>query len=374
MVATIAATGVDIIVPEPGLAWGVPDTWWVATAVLVAVSLAWRRRRPLIPVVAVHVAAWTTEHTGLALMLVMAVAWYVIIASAVLHGSWTTLLAAVLVGGSITVFGVVVLGHTFDWEDVINTAVPVAVGSPVRWARLRGRRRELAARRRDWADERHAVEQERVRMARELHDVVAHHVSGIVVSGGAAMRILDRDPDTARDTLRTIAESASRTTDAMHRMITNGEDGADIERVGGLDGAQPDLHDLGDLHDLVERFTRTGCSVELRTTGDLHTVPPDAGLSTYRIVQECLTNTLKHAGPVPVTLHVDHGPDHLLVRIDDAGPHPDTPLTPLLGAGQGLLGMAERVAIFGGTLAYGPRLGGGWSVHASLPLGRPTVG
>ncbi len=81
-------------------------------------------------------------------------------------------------------------------------------------------------------------------MARELHDVVAHHVSGIVVAGGAAMRVLDRDPDTVRETLRTIAESASRTADAMHRMITNGEDGADVARDGGLDGAQPGLPGL----------------------------------------------------------------------------------------------------------------------------------
>ena len=243
----------------------------------------------------------------------------------------------------------------------------MAVGAAERWIRVRRRRRELAARRREWDDERRAVEQERARIARELHDVVAHHVSGIVVSGGAALRILDRDPDTVRDTLRTIAESAGRTTEAMHRMITNGEDGADI----APGRTQPGLRDL---HELVERFTGTGCSVEFHPSGDLGAVPPDAGLSVYRIVQECLTNSLKHAGPVAVTVRLHRDADHLVVRVDDAGPGADVPLAPLHGTGQGLVGMGERVAIFDGTLAYGPRLGGGWSVRASLPLGRPATG
>jgi signal transduction histidine kinase len=289
----------------------------------------------------------------------------------VLHGSRAVLLWSAAAGAAITAFGVVVLGETFVWEDVIGIAVPVAVGATVRWARQRRRRRELAAQRRDWEDERRAVEQERVRMARELHDVVAHHVSGIVVSGGAALRILDRDPDAVRETLRTIAESASRTTEAMHRMIMNGEDGADVGPDGGPDGAQPGLPDL---QELVERFTRTGCAIELHQTGDLGAVPSDAGLSAYRIVQECLTNSLKHAGPVGVTVRVHRGADHLVVRVDDAGARADAPRAGLHGTGQGLVGMAERVAIFGGTLVYGPRLGGGWSVHASLPLGRPATG
>ena len=113
---------------------------------------------------------------------------------------------------------------------------------------------------------------------------------------------------------------------------------------------------------------RAGCRVELRTGADLAALPPDLDPSGCRIVQEALTNTLKHAGPVPVAVQVDRTPGALEIRVRDRGPRRPSPTGPEPGAGQGLVGMRERVALFGGTLTAGPTAEGGWAVGTTLPI------
>jgi len=122
---------------------------------------------------------------------------------------------------------------------------------------------------------------------------------------------------------------------------------------------------LGDLADLVEHARRFGCRMELEIEGDLGSVPADASLSAFRIVQEGLTNALKHGGARSVTVGLACGPTGLEITVDDDGAEPSVSAQ---GSGNGLIGMAERVALYAGTLRYGPEPGGGWSVRACIPF------
>jgi signal transduction histidine kinase len=204
-----------------------------------------------------------------------------------------------------------------------------------------------------------AVGEERARIARELHDIVAHYVSVAVVQASGARRILDRDPESARTALEAV-ETAGRTAlTEMRRML-------EVLRAddSGL-GPQPGL---GDLDALVERVRRTGLPVELTMDGDVCCLPAGMDLAAYRIVQEALTNTVKHAGRAKAQVTIRFRPDDLEIEVIDDGRGAAAPLVATGGHGQGLVGMRERVALFGGTLEAGPRFPGGYRVFASLPM------
>lgn len=208
---------------------------------------------------------------------------------------------------------------------------------------------------------RQAVVEERVRIARELHDVLAHHVSVMGVQAGAARRVIDRRPDQAVAALSTIESSSRQAIDDLRRLVGLLRADGDGELIGPQPG-------LGELDDLVADAARGGVPAELRVDGDPATVLPTVQLATYRIVQEALTNVRKHAcGATRADVAVIVGPETVEVRIGDDGrpAPPDSALTP--GGGHGLLGMRERVAAHGGTLSAGAA-GDGWVVHAVLPL------
>jgi signal transduction histidine kinase len=181
-------------------------------------------------------------------------------------------------------------------------------------------------------------------------------VSGIVVSAGAVLRVADTGPAAARATLGTIAGSSRRATAAMRTLLGTLDDGQEAAPAG-----------LGDLAELVEHARQTGCRVVLETGGDLGSVPADVGLSAYRIVQEGLTNALKHGGADDVTVRLQRTPTGLDIGVDDSGAGSAVPASVPV-SGHGLVGMAERVALLGGALDHGPARDGGWSVRASLPL------
>jgi signal transduction histidine kinase len=219
-----------------------------------------------------------------------------------------------------------------------------------------------------------ALATERARIASELHDVVTHNVSVMIVQAGAARQVLTNSPGAARDALLAV-ESSGRAAMAELRyllgLLSPAAGAGDLAREGGPDTdqlqPQPGLRQLSAL---VDRVRAAGLEVELRAAvpSDL---PPGLDLAAYRVIQEALTNVLKHAGTTQAAVSVDWQRGCLAVCVTDAGPRTPVAAGPdaaVPGTGRGLLGMRERVAVYGGELTAGPVPGGGWRVQASLPL------
>ena len=205
-----------------------------------------------------------------------------------------------------------------------------------------------------------AVTEERARIARELHDVVAHYVSVMVVQAAAARRVADKDPDAARGALQAV-EMAGRTALAeMRRML-------EVLRADdpGM-GPQPGL---GEIERLIQQVRDAGLPVELSIEGSVCCLPAGMDLAAYRIVQEALTNTVKHGGRATARVAVRYTPDTLEIEVVDDGRGAAAPLLTVAdGGGHGLIGMNERVALFGGVLEAGPVLTGGYRVLARMPI------
>jgi signal transduction histidine kinase len=203
-----------------------------------------------------------------------------------------------------------------------------------------------------------AVADERRRIAREMHDVVAHSVSMMVVQAGGARRILDRDPVRAVAAAELIERTGREALGEMRRLLGVLHPGEHAEYA-----PQPTLRELDTL---VERTRLAGVPVTLAVDGERRELPPGLDLAAYRVVQEALTNVLKHGRGAPTEVHLHYRADAVEVRIADRG---DGALRVRLGgSGQGLVGMRERVRMYGGELHAGRRRGGGFEVSARLPL------
>ncbi|GAA2413630.1 sensor histidine kinase [Streptomyces glaucosporus] len=216
-----------------------------------------------------------------------------------------------------------------------------------------------------------AVAAERARIARELHDVVAHNVSVMVVQADGAAYVLDTAPEQARKALETISGTGRQALSEMRRLLgvlRTGEQGEGGEYV-----PQPGVEQLADL---VEQVRNTGLPVDFRIEGTPRPLPSSVELTAYRIVQEALTNTRKHGGPdAGATVRLTYGPDDLTLLAEDDGRGAQRELYEvggLDGLGQGLIGMRERVGMVGGSLDAGPRPGGGFRISAVLPLRNTT--
>jgi signal transduction histidine kinase len=207
-----------------------------------------------------------------------------------------------------------------------------------------------------------AVAEERTRIARELHDVVAHNVSVMVVQAGAERRSLGHDRPATREALEAIEQTGRQALTEMRRLLG-------MLRKDDDELALAPQPSMEHLEVLVSQVREAGMPVELEVEGEPEPLPAGVDLSAYRIVQEALTNALKHAGPARALVRVRYRRDELELEILDDGPGPAAPATNGAG-GHGLIGMRERVSLFGGDLAAGERSGGGYSVHARLPLGR----
>jgi len=219
-----------------------------------------------------------------------------------------------------------------------------------RAARLE-RERELLAR--------EAVADERARIARELHDVVAHAVTVMTVQSGAARRVMDADRDAARDALSAVEATGREALAELRRLL-------DVLRTGdeATDALAPQPTAAG-IEDLVAETRRAGVPVELRASGSPRGLPPGMELTVFRIVQEALTNVRKHAGPARAGVRIAYAEDAVEVEVRDDG----RGAAAEGGApGHGVVGMRERVALFGGSLEVGPAPEGGWRVRARLPL------
>jgi signal transduction histidine kinase len=332
----------------------------VLVPVLIAVPLAWRRRAPLAAVAVVFgalaVQALVTDDSpeGFELMWCLGIALY----SAAAYAERGRSVAALVIG--VVAFGVYSVRNVDIrsgdpgelWAGGFFGVALVAV-----WLAgvfVRSRREDAAARARAAALEqevRQAVTDERARLARELHDVISHNLSAVVVQAAGARATGTADPST----LEKIERSGRESLVEMRRLLgvlRRSDDGPDL-------APQPALSDLPTL---ATSLTAYGVPVDLTVDGDTRDLSPALELSVYRLVQESLTNVLKHAGPARATVRVEVGPELVTVDVEDDGEggHVD------LHGGHGLVGMRERVAMFGGELTAGPRAGGGFAVHALL--------
>jgi signal transduction histidine kinase len=221
----------------------------------------------------------------------------------------------------------------------------------------RERRAQLAERERDVAA-REAVVEERARIARELHDAIAHNVSMMVVQAGAERRVLDAESGTTGEVLETIERIGRGALTEMRRLVgmLRSGDGEPLAPQPGLD----------DLPTLVSQVADAGLPVELHVEGARRELPVGIELSAYRIVQEALTNALKHAGEARASVLVRYGVDSLELEIVDDGVGDQQ--ASVARGGHGLVGMRERVALYGGRLDAGRSQGGGFAVRVLLPV------
>ncbi|MEV6375546.1 sensor histidine kinase [Micromonospora musae] len=224
---------------------------------------------------------------------------------------------------------------------------------------LRERARVAEERQRALAEQ--AVADERRRIARELHDVVAHHVSVMGVLATGARRVLRRDPDAADEVIGTIEETGRATLRELRRLL-------DVLRTDAEPADLAPQPGLGGIETLTEQVREAGLPVTLRVDGDPVVVEEGVALAIYRIVQEALTNALKHAGAATAEVRIGYDGAAVVVEVTDDGRGPGLGSP---GVGHGLVGMRERVGLYGGVLQAGARTGGGFRVHARIPVEQP---
>jgi len=244
----------------------------------------------------------------------------------------------------------------FDVADMVVTGLSFAAAAALGWGlQTRRRRIEGFEVEREEATQQAAAD-ERLRIAQELHDVVAHSLGVIAVQAGVGLHVMDEEPDEARAALEHISRM-SRSSLAEIRWL--------LGRVRDTDGAAySPTPGLGDLRRLVKEVDDAGLHVELDVLGDADDVPPGVGLAAYRITQEALTNAIRHAHATRADVTVSVALGSLTIEVVDDG-RGGAPT----GGGHGLVGMQERAAVYGGTVDAGPIPGGGFRVRAQLPYG-----
>lgn len=395
----VDATGTGfLLLPMVATATDVSGTMLGATrtfasalvSIAVVAPLAWRRVRPTASAAAVYTAALLQVLVFTPLILPADIAVLVALYSVTVHGPrWAHRVAIVgaLVGS--VLLGIRMNGW-FDAPGAAATTVFTAVVALSVWAfgLVRRSRREtieaLVDRAQRLEVERDqqtqiATAAERARIAREMHDIVAHSLTVMIAQADGGRYAADADPAAATRALGTIAETGRAALTDMRRLLGVLRGNTDpapatgatptIPGPGGLGHAtsqgfapQPAESDVGTL---VDQLRASGLRASLVRLGEPRTLPPGAGLTVYRIAQEALTNVLKHAGPDPlVTVLVQWLPGSVVVEVSDDGRGAAADSD---GLGQGLLGMRERATMFGGSVSAGPRPGGGFRVRAQLP-------
>jgi signal transduction histidine kinase len=236
-------------------------------------------------------------------------------------------------------------------------AVGIAVGQQQRYARALTAHREALAMERA----REASADERLRLARELHDVVAHSMSAVTVQAAYGNLVFAERPDEARAALGAVETTGRQALAEMRDLL------GVLREPGGEPAALAPAATVGDLDRLVTETARAGVRVDVATTGEVRPLPPGLDGSAFRIVQEALTNVVRHARTDAARVALRYGPRELSVVVTDDGCGPAASMV----SGHGLVGIRERVALHGGTLAAGPGPDGGFQVDARLPLTDP---
>ena len=371
---------------------GLAAWWWhqfppggLLYGCLAGLALMWRRRRPLLVLAVVAVLSavvtpiqvgGTRLHEGM-LLVALAVAAYSVVAHA------ATLRTAVGGGVAALLFAAVLLEtrpspgsgwSPIDLGSLASTIVNLLGFAAVVWAaglsaRYLRQQRATAGERRGSAEReraqltRLAVAEERAKIARELHDIVAHSLSVMILQANGGEYAFDHDPDRAREALRTIGATGRDALDEIRQLVQ-------ILRSGDGDGTDHEPATLNRITAVVARARDAGLAVDVVVDGTPPRVPGGVALAVYRIVQESLTNTLKHAGPAPsAAVRVAYRPDAIELEVTDTG----VGGRPAAPGGHGLVGMRERTVLYGGTFDAGPRLDGGWRVRARIPLADEAV-
>ncbi|WP_367125135.1 sensor histidine kinase [Streptomyces phytohabitans] len=368
-------TGADAAVNEPGYRQADRFTWSLLAVSLLA--LAVRRRHPVLAalVTGAACAGWALYgHIGELLNLPVIVALYTVAVSGDRRRTlWTALVAASLSGAvALRVGRDVVNPQGLPVLEMLWPLVPLLLGEVVR---TRGQLLDEYARRVAQAEaerEREAarrVREERVRIARELHDIVAHTVTAMTVHSAVALDALDGSPEVARRAMVQVRDSGREAVRELRATV-----GVLREDADETTAPAPRLAELGEL---VARLTGSGVEAVLRQPDDVGPLAPITELAAYRIVQEALTNVVRHARARHVAVSVRREGGDLVVEVVDDGTaaapatsaraEHGTGAGPGTATGFGLVGMRERAAAVGGTLACGPAPGGGFRVRASLP-------
>jgi signal transduction histidine kinase len=358
-----------------GLQLREPDVLGLVLATMSCLPLACRRRWPMpvlvVIVVPLSALAILDYSTGVA-----AVSLLIAVYTVAVHCARPVALAGLAATSAAWLVIVDANKHKEGAVDVIAilgvTFAAWAFGRSVGFRRAYTAELEARAERLERSQEADtvaALAEERGRIARELHDVVAHHVSVMTVQASAAQRMLGLDPSRSREAMAAVEETGRAALTEMRRIVgvlrSPREDKGKVN--GATLGPQPGV---GELDDLVTQVREAGLDVEFAVEGQCRALAPGVDLAAYRIVQEALTNTLKHAGPTRSKVLLRYDSSELLVRVVDDGHGlaaslSDSPSKPL---GHGLLGMRERVSLYGGRLYAGPRAGGGFEVLARIPL------
>ena len=360
----LAGSSVGFVLGGDDVSWGHPQSLAIGLALFSTVPVAWRARRPLLAAAIVLAANGACSYVAAPHQAAFQpfVALTLVSYSVGSRSDGRLWAPPVLAVAAVPLFVAAVVHGQSAGNAIPNYVWLIAawtVGRSVRsWRRksvaLELANHELAEQRELQA--RAAVAVERGRIARELHDVIAHNVSMMVVQAGAAERVLEGQQQ-VRDALDAIALTGRQTVDEMRTVlgVLRAEDGTAARRP------QPGL---ADLQQLVASVREAGLPVRLRIEGEPCRLPQALDLSAFRIVQEALTNALKHAGPAEaeVVVSYESGAVRLEVRDTGAGQAHG------LGAGHGLVGMRERVAMFGGELEVARAGGSGFAVRARLPL------
>ena len=335
------------------------------SCVVISGVLAVRRRLPLLTgalglttLVLQQLAIGDVEHTSAVIVVALAVATYSL-------GAYGPALPSRIIGavGAVT-FLAVAIGKGKPAGDLVFVSL-VLFGPWVAGLVLHARHARVVTLEQHTVEleqageqrAKQAVDDARQRIARELHDVVAHAMSVIVVQAGAERLVLPPEQASTRAVLEAIEHTSRQALGEMRRLLGMMRAGADELALA----PQPSLTFLPDL---CEQVSRAGLPVELEVVGDPAEVPPGVDVSAYRIVQEALTNALKHAGPASARVTVRHHADEVEVEVTDNGRGAHEPST----GGHGLVGMQERVAVYGGQIRTGNRAAGGYAVHVHLPL------
>ena len=326
---------------------------------VIAVGLALRRRMPLtglsIATAALVVEAFLHIATALTPLATLISTYSVGLYATRTRARWGLL---VVVAGVVGYFAGATGLRSTDPVQLVSTLFTWLAGWTIGYATARQRQDQERARR---ALERQVIAEERVRMSRELHDLVGHTVNLLVVQAGAARMTLDRDPAQARELLKGMEQTGRETLADLDRVLatlradsSHGDDESDTTNPAP---------GLAQLPALVGRFHDSGVDARLSVDPDLR-LPRDLDISAYRIVQEALTNTLKHAAPCSATVAVERSNGSMIIEVSDTGPgvrHTDP-------HGRGLVGIAERVSMSGGVLEHGDGEHGGFRLRAVLPL------
>lgn len=333
---------------------GFDDVYVFLSAGLTALVVALLRRNPL-PAHAVLLAAWILAVlempngtvVGLLVLLTDLSVGYIAVTRPRKVSVCVAAVTFVLQGLSISAF--LSANEVLPMTIILAMAITWMTGNSVRVRRTHAEAMRVQA-------TAQAVAAERLRIARELHDMVAHSIGIIAIQAGVGGRVIDTQPGEARNALDAIEATSRETLSGLRRMLTAlRRDGAGTAPLGPAPG-------LDDMTSLAEATADAGVRVDIRMKGERMPLPPDVDLSAYRIVQEAVTNVVRHAGTDHCRVTIDHRDGELAIEVADDG-HGG-----MVGTGYGLVGMRERVSLLRGEFAAGPRPEGGFRVAARIPL------